>query len=342
MTMDKKYDIFVCYSRKDIEKIRPIINDLEARDFKVWLDMSNIDYGDTFPDRIAEALDASDSLLFMCTPNSLSAPYCKKEIGYARTNEKMIRAILVDGQMPKQGWFALDYQDVNCINITKEEQKKKFFEEIEAVYQPEKAEERRRKIEEAKANARRKVQEEERIKIEQAERKVRKEELERISQKTLGKRIGTATLSLLKYPSKGKRGFSLILIPLVIFILFRLCSETPQSNLHESIVQYKENVGIFVTKTWTIRIDMLNDSTLRYASWENPNAQDSKPSLILYNGFRDETNHCYIFKNGGISYCIGIDNLGLDSVIIHNAQKQLKSEKIIERQLYIESVWQSY
>lgn len=336
MTMDKKYDIFICYSRKDIEKVSPIINELEARDFKVWIDMSNIDYGDTFPDRIAEALDASDSLLFMCTTNSLCAPYCKNEIGYARTNGKMIRAILVDGQMPKQGWFALEYQNVNCINITKEEQKKKFFEDIEAIYQPEKAEERRRKIEEAKAIARRKVQEEERKKIEQAEIKARQEELERISQKTLAKRIGTATLSLLKNLSKGKIIFSLILIPAVIFILFRMCSwsneETPQSNLHESIVQYKENVGIFVTKTWTIRIDMLNDSTLRYASWENPNAQDSKPALILYNGFRDENNHCYIFKNGGISYCIGTDNLGLDSVIIHNAQTHLKSEKIIERQ----------
>lgn len=181
--MKEKYDIFISYSRKDIEKVRPIINDLEARDFKVWLDLSNIDYGDTFPDRIAEALDASDSLLFMCTPNSLLAPYCKKEIGYARTNGKMIRAILVDGKMPKQGWFALDYQDVNCINITKDEQKRKFIEDIESVYQPEKAAKRALKIEEAKAAARRKVLEEEKKRIQEAEQKARDEELARLRRK---------------------------------------------------------------------------------------------------------------------------------------------------------------
>lgn len=178
--MEKKYDIFISYSRKDLYIVRPFVDELETRDFKVWLDLSEIDYGEAFPDRIAEALDASDSILFMCTPNSLAAPYCKKEIGYARTNGKKIRAILVDGIMPKKGWFALDYQDVNCINITKDEQKRKFFEDIESVYQPEKAAERARKIEEVKAAARRKVHEEEIKRIQEAERRAREEELARI------------------------------------------------------------------------------------------------------------------------------------------------------------------
>lgn len=181
--MEKKYDIFISYSRKDIEKVRPIIDELEARDFKIWLDLSNIDYGDTFPDRIADALDASSSLLFMCTRNSINATYCKKEIGYARTNRMKIRAILVDGYMPKKGWFALDYQDVNCINITNDDQKRKLFDELESVYQPQKAIERDKKIREAKAAVRRKVQEEEERKIKEAEQKALKEELARLRKK---------------------------------------------------------------------------------------------------------------------------------------------------------------
>lgn len=181
--MEKKYDIFISYSRKDIEKVRPIIDELEVRDFKVWFDLLNIDYGDTFPDRIAEALDASDSLLFMCTPNSLVAPYCKKEIGYARTNGKTIRAILIEGVMPKKGWFALGYQDVNCINITQDEQRQKFLEDIELIYQPEKAKERKRKIEEAKEVVRRMVREEEQRKLKEAEQKALEEELARLRQK---------------------------------------------------------------------------------------------------------------------------------------------------------------
>lgn len=187
--MEKKYDIFISYSRKDLYIVRPFIDELEAHDFKLWLDLSEIDYGDTFPDKIAEALDASDSILFMCTPNSLAAPYCKKEIGYARTNGKEIRAILVNGIMPKKGWFALDYQDVNCINITKDEQKRKFFEDIESAYQPEKAAERARKIEEAKAAARRKVHEEEIKRIQEAEQRAREEELARIRRKEAEEKV---------------------------------------------------------------------------------------------------------------------------------------------------------
>lgn len=155
---NETFHIFISYSRKDIEKVFPLINELENHGVKVWFDLSRIDYGETFPDKIANALDASDSLLFLCTPNSLIAPYCKKEVGYARNNKKKIRAILVDGEMPRKGWFALEYQDVNCINITKPEQKRKFIEEIELVYQLKKAEERRILVEEA--NARSKAQEE--------------------------------------------------------------------------------------------------------------------------------------------------------------------------------------
>lgn len=180
LVLDMKYDIFVSYSRKDIEKVRPVTDELEARDFKIWLDLSNIVYGDTFPDRIAEALDDSDSVLFLCTQNSLTAPYCKKEIGYARTNGKKIRAILIDGKMPKKGWFALDYLDVNCINFTKEEQKSKFFEELELVYQPQKAIEREKKINEAKEAVRKRIREEEERRIKEEEQKAREEELARL------------------------------------------------------------------------------------------------------------------------------------------------------------------
>lgn len=333
--MEKKYDIFISYSRKDIEKVQPIVNELEARDFKVWLDLSNIEYGDTFPDRISEALDNSDSLLFMCTPNSLVAAYCKKEIGYARTNGMTIRVILVDGIIPKKGWFALDYQDVNCVNITKDEQTRKFYENLELTYQPEKAAEREKEIEAAKASARRRVQEEERKRIEEAEMKAREEELARISQKSIAQRITQTTLSCIEYLNIHKISFAIILISISMLVLFRVylkANEKTLPNLHNSIIQYKENIGVFVTETWTIRVDMLNDSTLRYASWVNPNTQDSKPALILYNGYHDETNRCYVFKNGGFSYRIGTDGSDIDSVTISNDKENLKAEKIVGRQ----------
>lgn len=83
--MEKKYDIFISYSRKDYENVRSLIDELEAYEFKIWYDISNIEYGDTFPDKIAEALDNSHSLLFICTQNSLKCKLLQERDGIRAT-----------------------------------------------------------------------------------------------------------------------------------------------------------------------------------------------------------------------------------------------------------------
>lgn len=145
--MDKKFDIFISYSRIDWDVVKPFFEELKVRGFKVWLDTSNIDYGVSFTDYIAQALDDSDTMLFFCTKNSVyNSAYCKKELAYARTNGMNITAILVDGYMPKKGWFALEYKDINCVNLSVESQRNKLIETLEDRFQPERARERRAKI----------------------------------------------------------------------------------------------------------------------------------------------------------------------------------------------------
>ena len=141
--MEMTKDIFISYSRKDKDKILNLLSSLEAYKIKYWLDTSEIDYSDTFPDRIANAIDNADSVLFICTEKSLNAAYCKKELNYARINDKKIRAVLLDGIVPRQGWFALEYSNVNCVNYTDKSQVDKLMQELEDAYQPEAAEARR-------------------------------------------------------------------------------------------------------------------------------------------------------------------------------------------------------
>lgn len=188
--MEKKYDIFISYSRKDCKLVLPFVEELESRDFKVWIDTSNIDYGATFPDHIAQALDESDSMLFMCTQNSVqNSPYCKKELGYARANGLNITAVLVDGYMPKKGWFALEYNDVNCVNTSDKNQLYRLYDALENKYVPEKVAERRAKIVAAREAARKKVREEEERRLAEQVGLARREEMARIEEENKKKQV---------------------------------------------------------------------------------------------------------------------------------------------------------
>ena len=77
------------------------------------------------------------------TEKSLNAAYCKKELNYARINDKKIRAVLLDAIVPRKGWFALEYGDINCVNYTDKSQVDKLMQELADAYQPEATEARR-------------------------------------------------------------------------------------------------------------------------------------------------------------------------------------------------------
>ncbi len=182
--METTKDIFISYSRKDKDKILNLLSALEAYKIKYWLDTSEIDYSDTFPDRIASAIDNADSVLFICTEKSLNAAYCKKELNYARINDKKIRAVLLDGIVPRQGWFALEYSNVNCVNYTDKSQVDKLMQELEDAYQPEAAETRRQELEAAKEAAIQRVREEFERKKQQAADEAARKERERLEKES--------------------------------------------------------------------------------------------------------------------------------------------------------------
>lgn len=182
--MEMTKDIFISYSRKDKDKILNLLSALEAYKIKYWLDTSEIDYSDTFPDRIASAIDNADSVLFICTEKSLNASYCKKELNYARINDKKIRAVLLDGIVPRQGWFVLEYSNVNCVNYTDKSQVDKLMQELEDAYQPEAAEAHRQELEAAKEAAIQRVREEFERKKQQAAEEAARKERERLEKES--------------------------------------------------------------------------------------------------------------------------------------------------------------
>lgn len=130
----KQYDIFISYSRKDIDKVLPIVKEIESKGISVWFDINGIESGEEFVTKIATAIDNSDSILFMYTENSVNGQWTQKEVMYAKEQKKTVIPILLNGSMPDKGWFKFLYGTINCIDITNSLQKEKLYKELNNKY----------------------------------------------------------------------------------------------------------------------------------------------------------------------------------------------------------------
>jgi hypothetical protein len=81
-----------------------------------------------------------------------------------------------------------------------------------------------------------------------------------------------------------------------------------KNTLHSSINEFNNNVFSIKTRKFIVRIDELNDGSLRYASWSINQILAEKPSLVLFNGkriFEGSGGNNYIqFTNKNIVYIV--------------------------------------
>ncbi|MBE6285237.1 MAG: TIR domain-containing protein [Bacteroidales bacterium] len=113
----KKYDIFVSYSRKDIDIVRKLVNDIHAKsNARCWVDWNGIESGDQFVDVIINAIDKVDTVLFILSDNSMASEFARREIDYARNTGKKIVPVVVDGGKLR-GWFLFFFGSVDYIDI---------------------------------------------------------------------------------------------------------------------------------------------------------------------------------------------------------------------------------
>lgn len=82
---------------------------------------------------------------------------------------------------------------------------------------------------------------------------------------------------------------------------FDLMGEVGNRRLHISLKDYVALQDYFVTKDYRVRIDLLADGSLRYASWKRNKQTDTPPDLVIKGG-RHEENKGYVFENDGYYY----------------------------------------
>lgn len=123
-----KYDLFISYSRKDLEEVSALIEKIKAAlpGISYWFDINCIESGDEFEDKIISAIDNSSYVLFALSENSIGSQWTKDEVMYARNTDKKVIPVLLKGAQMK-GWFLFKFGRVDCIDSTNQLQMDKLL-----------------------------------------------------------------------------------------------------------------------------------------------------------------------------------------------------------------------
>ena len=112
-------DVFISYSRKDIQFAQRIHQELEARDREPWVDWQDIPPTSEWLDEVYAGIQAADTFLFIISPNSVVSEICTLEIEHAiQHNKRLVPVVLndvEDGQvhsaMSAHNWVFLREED---------------------------------------------------------------------------------------------------------------------------------------------------------------------------------------------------------------------------------------
>lgn len=115
--MEKKYDIFISYSRKDFQEVKALYEMLKSEidGIRIWFDINGIESGDEFEDKIINAIDNSEVVIFALSDNAINSRWTKDEVMYARNTDKRVIPVLLEGAKLK-GWFLFKFGRIDCID----------------------------------------------------------------------------------------------------------------------------------------------------------------------------------------------------------------------------------
>ncbi len=83
--------VFISYSRKDLEFVDRLANDLTTAGFKVWYDLSGLEAGSQWGNEIQKAIDASQFFLVVLSQNSVKSNWVERE--FLRASDQGLKII---------------------------------------------------------------------------------------------------------------------------------------------------------------------------------------------------------------------------------------------------------
>lgn len=107
--VEDKPKIFLSYSHKDQDTAKKIVNMLRKANLNVWFDENEIQVGDSFTDKIDQAIDKSNYILPIISNNSVKSKQLNREIGIAIKEKKKILPILIENVNPPEQISSIKY-----------------------------------------------------------------------------------------------------------------------------------------------------------------------------------------------------------------------------------------
>jgi WD40 repeat protein len=87
-------DVFISYSRRDLEFVHTLHASLVESGKDVWVDWQDILPTAEWLEEVFEGVEASDNFLFVITPDSLTSDVCAQELGHALEQRKRLVPVL--------------------------------------------------------------------------------------------------------------------------------------------------------------------------------------------------------------------------------------------------------
>lgn len=119
MIQNQFFKIFVSYSTKDLEKVKPVVDYLsQIHGVRVFFADATILPGDVISDKIIQHIVTADIFLAFYSISSIQSNYVQQEIGAARAHNKIIIPVVLDEARPN-GMLA----GVNYLNLSDEQKR---------------------------------------------------------------------------------------------------------------------------------------------------------------------------------------------------------------------------
>jgi formylglycine-generating enzyme required for sulfatase activity len=108
--------IFISYSRRDLEFVERLAKDLRAAGLTVWYDLSNLEVGAHWGKEIQNAIQNSQYAIFVLSPNSVESEWVDREFIYADQLKLKIIPLLHEPCSLPLGMLNLQYIDMQGNN----------------------------------------------------------------------------------------------------------------------------------------------------------------------------------------------------------------------------------
>jgi formylglycine-generating enzyme required for sulfatase activity len=108
--------VFISYSRKDLDFVERLAEDLKAAGLEVWYDLSGLDGGTRWGREIQNAIQQSQGFIIVLSPNSVESDWVEKEFMYAYHLKRKIVPLLYQPCEPPIWFINLHFIDVQETN----------------------------------------------------------------------------------------------------------------------------------------------------------------------------------------------------------------------------------